>query len=247
MRFRYFFFLIFVLSITFTSCSPQYGVANQSSLTKYIEKPIYKDSTESAMYVAGQYYNNGGKGYHQGEKSYFVDFSLHRSHTHKNINYSYGLLGYFGNYYTKIEGYNNENDFYGFGALADINYKISLDKLELRIIGLRTAIIHELGEFSQHREELSELGLAYNKNTGNTPIYIAFNTDVVYKLNSDFNLGLYMGLGRTFDTGESSTGTAIYTSILHANYKRFTGVIQLNLTLGGNLAFYSFGLQYQLF
>ena len=241
------FFGLIILSITFFSCSPQYGVANQSSLTKYLEKPIYKDSAESAIYVAGQYFNNSGEGYQQDERSYFVDFSVHRSHTHKNFNYSYGVLGYFGNYESDFEGYEGKKDFYGLGALADINYKISLDKLELRIIGLRASIIHEMGEFSDYREELSDLGLAYNHNIDNTPIYLGFNTDVVYKWNSDFNLGLYMGLGRTFDKGESSTGSVIYTSILHANYKRFTGLAQLNLALGGNFAVYSFGLQYQLF
>lgn len=201
MSYKNIFFGLIVLSSTFYSCSPEYGVANQSSLTKYLEKPVYKDSTESAIYVGGQYYNNDGSGYDSNEKSYFVDFSIHRSHSHKNINYSYGLLGYFGNYDAKIEGFEGKKDFYGLGVLADVNYKVSLNAIELRIIGLRASIIHEMGEFSQYREEMSGLGLAYNKNIDNTSKYLGLTTDVIYKFNQDFNLGYYVGYGRTFDAG----------------------------------------------
>jgi hypothetical protein len=230
----------------FMSCSPQYGVAKQSSFVKYLEKPIYKDSIESAIYIGGQYHF-GDKGYQLNENSHFADFSVHRSHTHKNLNYSYGLLGYSGKYNAKIEGHEGNKEFYGFGALADVNFKFSTEKFEFRIVGLRASIIHELGEFSNYRESMSELGLAYNRNIDNTPIYIGLNSNVVYKFNSDFNLGYYAGAGRTFDKGENGTGSIIFTYLVHANYKRFTGLVQYNLTVGNSFSILSFGLQYKLF
>lgn len=245
---RYIFFIVFLLSITFFSCSSQYGVANQSSFTKFLDKPLYNDSTEVATYIAAQYYNNDGNGFQPNEKSYFMDFSIHRSHTIKNFNISYGILGYFGNYETKLTGFEDKHSFYGYGALADFNYKLSLRNFELRIIGLRASFVHEMGEFTNFREEMSDAGLIINRSEKNTPVYLALQTNHIYKINSDFSVGLYSALGRTFDKGsDSSEGSLIYTIVLHGSYKKITTLGQINFGLGSNLTIYSFGLQYNLF
>ncbi len=72
--------ILLVLTIlTMNSCETTYGIANIGSESKYLPKPVYKDTTEKATYLTGQFYHNLGDGYQPNELSYFGDVMINRS------------------------------------------------------------------------------------------------------------------------------------------------------------------------
>jgi hypothetical protein len=236
--------LLAVTILTLNSCETTYGIANIGSESKYLPKPVYKDTTEKATYLTGQFYHNLGDGYQPDELSYFGDVMINRSLTSKYFNYSYGGLLYVGNYYVnEVTSYRGMKTFYGSALTGEINLNIPFKKIDWRIIGLRTTSIYEQGNYSTFRRNAGNENLITNIHPHNATINIALTHDLTVKLKK-VSFGLYSMEGITI--GADGNGIFTISNTLHFTRKCFTGYAQLSLGIFGPNGTISTGMSYRL-
>jgi hypothetical protein len=236
--------LLIVAVMTMNSCVTKYGIANIGSESKYIPKPVYKDTTEKATYLTGQFYHNLGDGYNPDELSYFGDIMINKSHTSKNFNYSYGGIFYLGNYFVnEIPKYKGMKTFYGSALTGEINFNIPFNKVDWRIIGLRTTAIYEQGSFTKFRRQAGNENLIENIHPNNATINIGLTHDLIIKLKK-VSFGLYSVEGITI--GADGNGILTLSNTLHFTRQRFTGFAQMSLGIFGQNGTFSAGINYRL-
>lgn len=240
--------LICIAALFVSSCTTtRYGIANQGSQSRYIAKPIYQDTTETAFYISGQYFNNNGKGFNeQQEFSHFGDFMIHRSHTIKNWNYAYGILGYLGSYDVKsVYNLSGEKDFYGLGVMGEFNYTIPFKNIEFRPFGFRLGIMHEFGEYSDFKQRASELNYIEDVNPNNTPINFGVSSEVIYK-HDKFDLGFQFSFAYLSNEGSQPLKALKTFQTIHFTYNNWTLIGATSITSTRNF-YYSTGLAYKFY
>lgn len=195
--------IFFSLLVIFflAGCSPtlpKYGVANPGSASSYVAAPVFRDTTQNATYLSGQFFSNTGHGYYPDELIYFGDLSLHRSHTGKNYNLSYGLYGFFGNYKVeKVDDYRGNYSFFGSGFTGSINYNEDFHKVAWRVIGLQSSVYYEYGDYARFRQNAEEADLINNLHPDPFRFYSGLTTEVIFKLDR-MDLSFFVSPGLDF-------------------------------------------------
>lgn len=241
-------FFLCIAALLITSCTTtRYGIANQGSQARYIAKPIYKDTTETALYISGQYFNNNGKGFNeQQEFSQFGDLMIHRSHSVKDWNYAYGILGYLGSYdVNAVYNLRGEKDFFGIGVMGEINYTIPFKHIEFRPVGFRLGIMREFGDYEEFKQLASELNYIEDVNPNNTPLNFGVSSEVIYK-HDKFDLGFQLSFAYLFNEGNQPLKALKTFQTIHFTYGNWTLIGATSITSTRNL-YYSTGLTYKFY
>jgi hypothetical protein len=250
--------LMYSVVFTFKSCTiPMYGIGKIGSENNYLAKPTYNESVEknNAFYVhaVGNVSLNDAV-YRKGEKLYYGETMLYRSHTYKYLQLSYGAFGYLGNYYISSEGlYNGNHNLYGGGFTFHSNLLYAVDFVEFRYVGIRITGLYENGKFADFRNEAQKDFLIYNIHPNNRAFNVSATSEVNYNFNK-LNFGCYFSFGSTFDIDNLILLT--YSAALQASYGSYTGFLQFNKSLiyfipflayeGSNLSNLSIGCSYRI-
>lgn len=160
------FYLSVILSIIFySSCTRYLMPSNLGNDMIYQPKPMVADSINSKTTVIGGIMGSGGF-YDEGAITLGY-LGVNRGHTFKNINFSYGLLGYLGNVekayisettndskYVSLPQFNKAT--YGYGIRTSIGYHDTSERgnTDFRIINWENAITIETGEYLNFRKQL---------------------------------------------------------------------------------------------
>lgn len=133
-------------------------------------KPMLSDEKHTQIYTNGSYAVSSSPG-----RS--VDFemgilNIHRSHTYKSINLSYGIFGYLGNakfISSKTEANPNDggypNNFRksisGLGLRTSIGYQIASDNgnVNFRLINWENSLSTEAGNYADFRKQIYRSGI----------------------------------------------------------------------------------------
>lgn len=258
----------------FGSCGVEniFTSANYGGLKTYVEKPLYNGKKKSAVYVSGGF----KKGNHQPRMDSRDDvtggrFSIHRATTTERFKFYYGLGIDLGTYtfntdfsnVKKVTKYNYQDksssfpkidkgekfDYKVFNLKAGFNFSKNWDKVEFNIIGFELIYLNESGGYINR---LGQIPRVSNVAVIDQESLLAFNlnTEAVFKVDDDNNIGLGLFIGDTFPVGkENNIGirglTNFYNGVhIKYNYKRVTlsliyeeGKYSINST--------SFGLTYK--
>lgn len=91
------FLLVLILVYLQFGCSTYYGIANRGTESKYLEKPVYVDSTTSRGYIGvsgytgpGYIINNIGTGTNDADWTYYGDLSYHQGISGKFYSAAFG-------------------------------------------------------------------------------------------------------------------------------------------------------------
>ena len=174
-----------------------YGTAHTANETTYLTKPVYTTSNANAIYFSGRFSHTVFP-YYDNERTYFGELSLHRSHTWKHINLSYGILGYGGSYRIhEVERYAGNKYFGGTGATGELNFNLPFKKVDYRVIGVRTTLFYENGDYASFRKIAENDTLIENVNWFHGGINVSLYYEVLFKLHKII-LGIYAASGPTF-------------------------------------------------
>jgi len=179
----------------------------------YMAKPIYEGHDTSQMYNAVK--TGISTGTNEEEVYYYLMPSIHRSHTFKAINLSYGIFGY-GGYYNlqQIQKERGLKGFLGLGARGSFNLNIVGESSEWRILGVEAALSQEYGTFKQFRAVYDNIDQYELYNGQGELLDIALTTEVLSKNSKNGNyssiklaLGGGKGAGIRTDYYAQATGT----------------------------------------
>ncbi len=248
-----------------TGCGPtmrtvHYGVANSGSTSKYLTKPLYEEDAENnkaATYVSGQYFTNFGEGYYSDELSRFGDFLIHRVHSEKHHNISYGILGYMGKYHVnELTDFKGDKSFYGGGVTGGFNVRLPIRRVEWRIIGLQSTLLYEDGKYASFRKEAEDAEALVAGDDGEEQVLfndlhpdnlvanVSVNTELIIKLDK-ISLGFYGSAGSNW--GINGAKHYVLTGSLNVllNNTNTTFFIQGNTLT--HIGYYSIGISQRLF
>ncbi len=199
---------------------PDYGTAHTANEITYLAKEPYIDSCTNAFYISGRFSHTVSPTY-QNERTYFGELTLHRSHTWKYANLSYGIFGYGGSYKVyEIEKYRGNKYFGGIGGTAELNFNLPFKKVNWRVVGVRITWLYENGRYTSFREIAEKDSLIENINPSKTQFHITGFTEVVIRLKK-VDLGFYLSpMGVTLGNGESNLtiSGAIYVTHMRMTY-----------------------------
>jgi hypothetical protein len=199
--------LIILGFLSLTGCSTFFGIANFSSETSVLQKPIYTDTTTSANYLSGTFCNslvNSDKPYRNIQLA-TVDF--HNAVTQKNVFYAIGGFAHYGNYeaidFPRLTGGNKR--FFGGGVTAEFGAVIRNEDVEWRALGIKGTFITELGAYANFRNSAAEMSnqpqnvfnpfpSIENLNPNNIGINISLTSEMIYK-RKDYNFGIASSVG----------------------------------------------------
>ena len=257
--------LLSILSLTLlliTGCGPtmrtvHYGVANSGSASKYLTKPIYKDTADNkkaATYVSGQYFTNFGEGYYSDEFSRFGDFLIHRVHSEKHHNISYGILGYMGKYHVnELTDFKGDKSFYGGGVTGGFNVRLPIKRIEWRILGLQSTLLYEDGQYSAFRREAEdaeelfsgdEQVLFNNMHPDNLIVNARISTELIINLDKT-SLGFYISAGNTW--GIPGEKHFIMTGSLNMLLNKTNTTFFMQTIVSSHTGCFSIGISQRLF
>jgi len=212
-------------------CSPHYGPAIWGNNFPYMTKPVYHDTNCAANYISGII--NSGIVYNDNESNFLAQGQLHRSHTHENNSFSYGVYGYHGRYNVSKDITINcgEKYYSGFGIKGGTNTIVSTKHLELNPIGVQTVVYSEFGEYMNFLSDAKEIDSIYLMPTSNHKIKqsICLNSGINYKLKKNSILGIQLGIAFPV-LYESNDGWLIYYFPINLHYtnKHFSFAINGN-------------------
>lgn len=260
--------LLICLVVLLYSCGPvvaprkfyEYHSSSLGALKTYTTKPAYKGKKEKALYVSA----NFSDGMQSQNKSNSKDvkkagiISIHRSITDEYYNLHYGIGATYGeyefgnslgNFVTNKE----KKDYYAINLKTGINFKKSIKKVDFRIIGLELAYNYENGSYYKKISELptGDIDPGYYNIKVKKPKSIFaynFNTEVVFKFNTENNFGMGIFLGQTILSSDSFDFSGFTVSY---NYKKVTASFvyeKLNsLSDKTDIKNIKYGLTYELF
>ncbi len=217
--------LLCVAILSAPSCSIL-NVANSSIEPVVFTKPMHRDTAFTTNYVGGKYSNTQYYDYIDPVENNLGQVNFYQTYTQKHLNASYGGFAYLGK--IKITDYINDypnniasKNYYGFGAIADVQLNLPFGNFALRPIGGRFSMLYENGEYARYKtNQLEEVGITNNYLA--TSISQTFGADYYFKKSSiGFNtsIGFVTMLPTIFlDFGYASN--VVYT------YDRFTVYLQ---------------------
>ncbi|OAQ40665.1 hypothetical protein A5893_06915 [Pedobacter psychrophilus] len=203
-------FLI-ILAIYTSSCS-SYLTPNMTGDNNigYLPRPVNAEEKKSKIYVSGEYNYSAPKGDLE-MKSGLI--SLSRGHSLKNLNFAYGVFGFFGdaNYQDTttlergesrtIENFNKS--FYGFGLRSTIGLHYVRKDFTFRYINWENAFSTEKGEYANYRKILFDgPNMRGNQNIAVSKEKVLYTTGLSTEIicnnafnenNSQFGLRLFVG------------------------------------------------------
>lgn len=214
MKSIYFLFLGFIVLLyscgSYTPPRQFYGYnsATMGAIKSYTVRPTYKGKKEKAFYISTNF--NAGKQTQDNKTTDDVKKSgaiyVHRSITDKHYNFHYGIGTTFGQYefgnsLTDIITEGEKKGFYTVNFKTGINYKLSTKRVDFRIIGFELVYHHESGSYQKKISELpiGDIDPGYSNITVNSPKSILdfnFNTEMVFKINDENNIGIGAYFGR---------------------------------------------------
>ncbi len=245
-------YLVLLLAISsLSSCTRYLFPATAGQDVVYQPKPMVADSVRSKFNITGGL--AGTDGIHDEGDVTLGYLSLTQAHTFKSINFSYGVLGYFGKATkTYVPENPKEGDLppfnkstAGLGIHTSIGYHITSDRgnTDYRIINWENALTREFGEYLDFRNQLygnltyKRLMVSRNKLLWTTGL----STEIIFHHRKDKNIKhafkLFIGgspnLGKSFDHKEKIANYALNDSeVGRGNFQLtyFFSFKQFNLT-----------------
>lgn len=173
------FLLLILFGISFFSCT-SYLTPNMTgdNNISYLPRPLNVEEKKSKIYVSGDYVYSASDGYLE-MKSGIVNAS--KGHTLKNINFAYGVFGFFGNASYQdttasgrssktIENFNKS--FYGFGLRSTVGLHYNKNDFTFRYINWENAFSTELGNYAEYRKFIYDL----QRSNGKETVYVSKQT-----------------------------------------------------------------------
>lgn len=261
-------FIVFA-SIQFTSCGVErvYTSASYSHLKSHTEKPIYNGNKEVATYFNGSFNNNiHPQRDEHNDKANAASFSLYQVRADKFFNYYYGIGGSLGNYifkspvsyqdyinFTEVELVKKDEKFnyYNINAKSGITFTKTWKKMHCNILGFELIYTNEFGPYIdkindlQKEENLDRIIIVDKKSI----FAFNFNSEVIYRVNNDNNVGLGLFLGNVLFIDKEKTnnhGGFYYGLIVKYNYKDFT-LSFVTERASAQIESNSFGITYRIF
>ena len=227
-------------------CTTYYGIANRGTEKKFLQKPVYRDSTEKAAFVSGNIYTGTGYNFNQEdqlESTLYGDISYHQTITTKNNQFAFGGAISGGNYtqnqYSEI---NPNQSFFGSTLFGEWNMNLSGRVVEWRPIGFKASIFHEQGSYADFRKYVNQRYGVLNQHPNNMANNIGITHDLIFKWNRG-NIGWYSFAGFSVDLNGQMESLNI-SEVIHFTLDKVTGVLQFS----SNIFTYAltFGIQYRL-
>lgn len=261
-----------ILLLLLNACSSynpgiyKYGSGFIGGEATYITKPVYDSNKVAKTYGGGKYYYSP-TGYNRSDNNMQLELNAHRAHTFKYANITYGLFGYYGEYYVTDEPVNTflnspptllpekylgKKNYYGGGLRFSFNLNLPSPSADFRPIGLQMIIGKEYGNFKNFRQELS----SDFRNSSDIVINNLFEQENVFAwtwyteavLRKEMKTQVGYRLAWTYSSSSIASNfiTTVFTQV-----RRFTfdGSISVNRGVGEKASQWGFlmGLQYQLF
>jgi hypothetical protein len=159
----HFFICALSFALLFPSCTTYVIPGALGIDVPYKQRPMISDSIKSAVNISAGFANSESFG-SEGKTNVGI-FSINRGHTIKDLNFSYGFLGYVGKVDKKIKQSAVEYDdripdfsknLYGFGLHSSIGYHFTSQRgnTDFRIINWENSFTREFGEYLNFRKQL---------------------------------------------------------------------------------------------
>jgi|GEM_PF-486741 len=224
-------YLILLLAISSLSSCTRYLFPPTAGIdVVYKPKPMVADSVKSSFNITGGLAGVDGI-YNEGEITTGY-LSITRAHTFKQVNFSYGLLGYLGNAKsTRIQQKPEESDYValppfskttsGLGIHTSVGYHITSDRgnTDYRIINWENSVTREFGSFLDFRNQLygdltyKRLMVSRNKvlwTTGvSSEIIFHHRNDKDFKHAFKLFIGVSPNLSKSFDNKIKTANEAV--------------------------------------
>jgi hypothetical protein len=208
---KFHFLLAILFCIGFFSCTA-YLTPNMTGDNNigYLPRPVNAEDKKSKIYVSGEYNYSAPKGDLE-MKSGLISAS--RGHSLKNINFAYGVFGFFGdaNYQDTttlergesrtIENFNKS--FYGFGLRSTIGLHYVKKDFTFRYINWENAFSMEKGDYANYRKILFDgPNMSGNQNIAVSKKNVLYTTGLSTEIicnnafdenNSQFGLRAFVG------------------------------------------------------
>ncbi|WCT12395.1 hypothetical protein [Mucilaginibacter jinjuensis] len=188
------------LLLIFSSCTKHYyPSAMFQNDVQYMSKPYSGDSVRHGTYVSGALLLTGNSGNIDDGASAGL-LNIYQSYTLKNpnLNISYGVLGFAGNYRAGTDNTNISIDknFYGLGVNFSMSPYINRGNVDWRIIGLDLTYTKEFGDYAAFRQRMLNTDkLTYYRKT-DLFTYGLF-TEAMVKVSPAVSLAFKIGLNNT--------------------------------------------------
>jgi hypothetical protein len=188
------------LLLILSSCTRHYyPSAMFQNDVQYMSKPYSGDSVRHGTYASGTFMVTLNSGNIDEAESAGL-LNIYQSYTLKNpnLNISYGVLGFAGNY---TGGNNNsltdfDKSFYGLGANFSMSPYINRDNIDWRIIGLDLTYTKEFGDYAAFRKRMPDTDTrTFYRNT-DLFTYGIF-TEAMIKVSPVVSLAFKVGLNNT--------------------------------------------------
>ncbi|WP_461790721.1 hypothetical protein [Pedobacter sp.] len=148
------------LSLLFHSCTTYVIPGALGVDVPYKQRPMVSDSVTSAINVSGGFASSESLGA-EGKTNVGI-LSINRGHTLKDINFSYGLLGFTGKRMkSRVVEVDNQipnfsKNLYGFGIHTSVGHHFTSKRgnTDYRIINWENTITREFGEYLNFRKQL---------------------------------------------------------------------------------------------
>ena len=229
---------IIILPGVFTSCSKQYYAPGlYQNDVQLMMKPQSQDSAKRKIYIAGALVEQSGAG-GQGDATSGV-LNIYQSHTFKNVNLSYGVLGYTGNYSrnesssttnsngtTTTNNINISKGFTGYGFNGSLSFYFSNELCDFRILGADLIYTKESGDYLAFRRSVYGQPNIISSPRSEMLTYGIF-TEYVFHPKKDLNVGFKVFLNKVTGRinrdlndngpGFNTTGGSLFAEFNHIN------------------------------
>lgn len=250
-------FLAIIIAATLSSCSKQYYAPGlfQNDVQLMI-KPQSQDSVKSKVYISGVLLTQSGASGQGSSTSGLLN--LYQSHTLKNVNLSYGVLGYTGNYSRNESSTTNNSSGqtsttethisksftgYGFNGSASVYFSNAL--VDFRVLGADLVYTHESGDYLAFRRSVFGQPGILSSPRADMITYGIF-TEYVFHPKADLNFGFKVFFNKTtgkvnqdlqnavnsYENGFYTTGGSLFAEFNRINVHA-TAAFASNLIAGG--------------
>jgi hypothetical protein len=224
------------LLLVFSSCTQHYyPSAMFQNDVQYMSKPYSEDSVRHGTYVSGTYMVElNSDNLDDSETAGLLN--IYQSYTLKNpnLNISYGVLGFAGNYTGNNNQFGFDKSFYGLGANFSISPYINKGNVDWRIIGLDLVYTKEFGDYAAFRNRMPDTeDLTFYRKT-NLFTFGLF-TEAMIKVSPAVSLAFKVGLNNT--PGEKRYSNDVLPSLPFNNvgFNANVGVKRLSFNLAYKL------------
>lgn len=234
--------ILFIAALQLLSSCSAFYMANPCIDPIVFTKPAYRDSAFVSNYVGGKlnrsvYLNQ----YENLSDNYFGQLYLFQTQTNKFYNMSYGAFGYYGRIGVEKDVKPTYEGYYGGGVSADIQLNLPIQNIDLRLIGFKTSVIYEDGEYYRNKYTgLEEIGIYTDKFACN----ISQTSGMTYKFRKS-SLGVDLSYGYTY-TIPHMLMDITYSAIVNYSTPKFTVYVQKSGALMVSNDDLVIGLNYRL-